>query len=194
MSQGLINLISDHTLKYKILKKISEGLLVEIDISYLVWDEQTDGTYEYAVDKIDAFIDEISDCNKIIPHNFKEVDIDTPTILISLNNKLISHIHFNAGEWDPDAMSLSLFLVLDFTTAKDIDKYFLTQHANKYISCYFPDDDKIVFQSYSYGSYGDFMNGFYNPSKTKSQEDYTNYSGDAQMHTLYNKAKSILVK
>ena len=38
------------------------------------------------------------------------------------------------------------------------------------------------------------VNGYYNPSKTKSQEDYTNYSGDAQMHTLYNKAKSILVK
>lgn len=57
---------------------------------------------------------------------------------------------------------------------------------------HFNNGDEI--QSYSYGSYGDFMNGFYNPSKTKSQEDYTNYSGDAQMHTLYNKAKSILVK
>jgi hypothetical protein len=176
------------------LKKISKGLLVEIDITELVWDEQTDGSYEYACDKIDEFIDEISDQNKIIPYNFKEVDIDTPTILISLNNKLISYIHFNPGEWDEDAMYLSLFLVLDFTIAEDIDTYFLTEHANKTISCYFPNDDKIVFQSYSYGSYGDFMNGFYNPSKTKSQEDYTNYSGDAQMHTLYNKAKSILVK
>ena len=185
-------MISDHTLKYKILKKISEGLLVEIDISDLVWDEQTDGTYEYAVDKIDAFIDEISDCNKIMPHNFKEVN--APSILISLNNKLISHVDFKAEDWDEDAMTLSLFLVLDFTIAEDIDTYFLTEHANKTISCYFPNDDKIVFQSYSYGSYGDFMNGFYNPSKTKSQEDYTNYSGDAQMHTLYNKAKSILVK
>jgi len=76
------------------MKKISEGLLVEIDISDLVWDEQTEGTYEYAVDKIDAFIDEISDCNKIIPHNFKEVN--APSILISLNNKLISHVDFKA--------------------------------------------------------------------------------------------------
>jgi len=176
------------------MKKSGEGLLVEIDISELVWDEQTDGSHEYACDRIDEFIDEISDQNKIIPYNFKEVDINTPTILISLNNKLISYIHFNAGEWDEDAMSLSLFLVLDFTTAKDIDTYFLTQHDNKYISCYFPVDDKIVFQSYSHGSYCDFRKGFYNPSKTKSQEDYTNYSGDAQMHTLYNKAKSILVK
>ena len=116
------------------------------------------------------------------------------TILISLNNKLISYIHFNAGEWDEDAMSLSLFLVLDFQTAKDIDTYFLTQHDNKYISCYFPVDDKIVFQSYSHGSYCDFRKGFYNPSNPKKQEYYTNYSGDAQMHKLYSKAKSILVK
>jgi len=36
---------------------MSEGLLVEIDITDLVWDERTDGTYEYAVDRIDWFIE-----------------------------------------------------------------------------------------------------------------------------------------
>ncbi len=141
------------------------GLLVEIDISELVWDEQTDGSHQYACDRIDEFIDEISDQNKIIPHNFKEVDIDTPTILISLNNKLISYIRFNADEWDEDAMSLSLGLVLDFTSAEDIDTYFLTEHDNKYIS-----------------------------SNQKKPEYYTNYNGDLEMRKLYNKAKSILVK
>ena len=43
---------------------MSKGLLVEIDISDLVWDEQTDGSHEYACDRIDEFIDEISDQNK----------------------------------------------------------------------------------------------------------------------------------
>ena len=42
-----------------------KGLLVEIDITDLIWDEQTDGTYKYAVDRIDEFIDELSDNNKI---------------------------------------------------------------------------------------------------------------------------------
>ncbi|MDB4590670.1 hypothetical protein OAH77_03125 [Flavobacteriaceae bacterium] len=176
------------------MKKNSTGFLVEIDISELVWDEQTDGSHQYACDRIDEFIDEISDQNKIIPHNFKEVDIDTPTILISLNNKLISYIRFNADEWDEDAMSLSLFLVLDFTSAEDINTYFLTEHDNKYISCYFPDVDKIVFQSYNRGTYCDFMKGFFNPSNQKKPEYYTNYNGDLEMRKLYNKAKSILVK
>ena len=31
------------------------GVLVEIDISDLVWDDQTDGSYRYAVDRIDEF-------------------------------------------------------------------------------------------------------------------------------------------
>ena len=53
---------------------MSKGLLVEIDITDLVWDERTDGTYQYAVDRIEWFIDELSDCNKILPCNFKEVD------------------------------------------------------------------------------------------------------------------------
>ena len=47
------------------------GVLVEIDISDLVWDDQTDGSYKYAVDRIDEFIDEIS--NKILPYDFKQV-------------------------------------------------------------------------------------------------------------------------
>ena len=51
---------------------MSKGLLVEIDISELVWDEQTDGSHEYACDRIDEFIDEISDQNKIIPYNFNK--------------------------------------------------------------------------------------------------------------------------
>ena len=62
------------------------GVLVEIDISDLVWDDQTDGSYKYAVDRIDEFIDEIS--NKILPYDFKQVSY--PVILIQLNNKLIS--------------------------------------------------------------------------------------------------------
>ena len=89
-----------------------KGLLVEIDITDLVWDEQTDGTYKYAVDRIDEFIDELSDSNKIIPNNFK--DSSNPAILIQINNKLISHVKFQSSDWDEDAMHLSLFLVLDF--------------------------------------------------------------------------------
>ena len=92
------------------------GVLVEIDISDLVWDDQTDGSYKYAVDRIDEFIDEIS--NKILPYDFKQVS--DPVILIQLNSKLISHTQFNADGWDEDAMNLSLFLVLDFESAEDI--------------------------------------------------------------------------
>ena len=46
---------------------------------------------------------------------------ENPVILIQLNNKLISHTQFNADGWDEDAMNLSLFLVLDFESAEDID-------------------------------------------------------------------------
>ena len=166
------------------------GVLVEIDISDLVWDEQTDGSYEYAIDRIDEFIDEIS--NKILPYDFKQVSY--PVILIQLNNKLISHTHFNANNWDEDAISLSLFLVLDFESATDIDSYFLTEHNNKSISCYFPDKDRIIFQSYSYGSHCGYSNGFFNPSKTKNQNDYIDYGGDKEMFKLYEEAKSILIK
>tara|TARA_B100000287_G_C20536692_1_gene743017 strand:- start:438 stop:941 length:504 start_codon:yes stop_codon:yes gene_type:complete len=166
------------------------GILVEIDISDLVWDEQTDGSYKYAVDRIDEFIDEIS--NKILPYDFKQVS--DPVILIQLNNKLISHTHFNANNWDEDAISLSLFLVLDFESAPDIDSYFLTEHNNKSISCYFPDKDRIIFQSYSYGSHCGYSNGFFNPSKTKNQNDYIDYGGDKEMFKLYEEAKSILIK
>ena len=166
------------------------GVLVEIDISDLVWDEQTDGSYEYAIDRIDEFIDEIS--NKILPYDFKQVSY--PVILIQLNNKLISHTHFNANNWDEDAISLSLFLVLDFESATDIDSYFLTEHNNKSISCYFPDKDRIIFQSYSYGSHCGYSNGFFNPSKTKNQNDYIDYGGDKDMFKLYEEAKSILIK
>ena len=166
------------------------GVLVEIDISDLVWDEQTDGSYKYAIDRIDEFIDEIS--NKILPYDFKQVS--DPVILIQLNNKLISHTHFNANNWDEDAISLSLFLVLDFESATDIDSYFLTEHNNKSISCYFPDKDRIIFQSYSYGSHCGYSNGFFNPSKTKNQNDYIDYGGDKEMFKLYEEAKSILIK
>ena len=166
------------------------GILVEIDISDLVWDEQTDGSYKYAIDRIDEFIDEIS--NKILPYDFKQVS--DPVILIQLNNKLISHTHFNANNWDEDAISLSLFLVLDFESAPDIDSYFLTEHNNKSISCYFPDKDRIIFQSYSYGSHCGYSNGFFNPSKTKNQNDYIDYGGDKEMFKLYEEAKSILIK
>ena len=166
------------------------GVLVEIDISDLVWDEQTDGSYKYAIDRIDEFIDEIS--NKILPYDFKQVS--DPVILIQLNNKLISHTHFNAKNWDEDAISLSLFLVLDFESAPDIDSYFLTEHNNKSISCYFPDKDRIIFQSYSYGSHCGYSNGFFNPSKTKNQNDYIDYGGDKEMFKLYEEAKSILIK
>lgn len=166
------------------------GVLVEIDISDLVWDEQTDGSYKYAIDRIDEFIDEIS--NKILPYDFKQVS--DPVILIQLNNKLISHTHFNANNWDEDAISLSLFLVLDFESAPDIDSYFLTEHNNKSISCYFPDKDRIIFQSYSYGSHCGYSNGFFNPSKTKNQNDYIDYGGDKEMFKLYEEAKSILIK
>ena len=166
------------------------GILVEIDISDLVWDEQTDGSYKYAVDRIDEFIDDIS--NKILPYDFKQVS--DPVILIQLNNKLISHTHFNADNWDEDAISLSLFLVLDFERATDIDSYFLTVHNNKSISCYFPDNDRIIFQSYSYGSHCGYSNGFFNPSKTKKQNDYIDYGGDKEMFKLYEEAKSILIK
>ena len=166
------------------------GVLVEIDISDLVWDDQTDGSYKYAVDRIDEFIDEIS--NKILPYDFKQVSY--PVILIQLNNKLISHTHFNANNWDEDAISLSLFLVLDFESAPDIDSYFLTEHNNKSISCYFPDKDRIIFQSYSYGSHCGYSNGFFNPSKTKNQNDYIDYGGDKEMFKLYEEAKSILIK
>lgn len=166
------------------------GVLVEIDISDLVWDDQTDGSYKYAVDRIDEFIDEIS--NKILPYDFKQVS--DPVILIQLNNKLISHTHFNANNWDEDAISLSLFLVLDFESAPDIDSYFLTEHNNKSISCYFPDKDRIIFQSYSYGSHCGYSNGFFNPSKTKNQNDYIDYGGDKEMFKLYEEAKSILIK
>jgi len=171
---------------------MNKGLLVEIDISDLVWDEQTDGTYKYAVDRIDMFIDELSDGNKILPHNFKEVD--TPAILIQLNNKLFSHVNFKPEDWDEDAMTLSLFLVLDFNNADEINTYFLNDHNNKSLYCYFPKDDLIIYQSYSFGSYHNAVNGYYNPSKTKSQGDYTNYSGDGEMQKLYNEAKSILMK
>ena len=166
------------------------GVLVEIDISDLVWDEQTDGSYKYAIDRIDEFIDEIS--NKILPYDFKQVS--DPVILIQLNNKLISHTHFNANNWDEDAISLSLFLVLDFESAPDIDSYFLTEHNNKSISCYFPDKDRIIFQSYSYGSHCGYSNGFFNPKKTKNQNDYIDYGGDKEMFKLYEEAKSILIK
>ena len=166
------------------------GVLVEIDISDLVWDEQTDGSYKYAIDRIDEFIDEIS--NKILPYDFKQVSY--PVILIQLNNKLISHTHFNANNWDEDAISLSLFLVLDFESATDIDSYFLTEHNNKSISSYFPDKDRIIFQSYSYGSHCGYSNGFFNPSKTKNQNDYIDYGGDKEMFKLYEEAKSILIK
>ena len=166
------------------------GILVEIDISDLVWDEQTDGSYKYAVDRIDEFIDDIS--NKILPYDFKQVS--DPVILIQLNNKLISHTQFNADGWDEDAMNLSLFLVLDFESAEDIDSYFLTEHNNKSISCYFPDNDRIIFQSYSYGSHCGYSNGFFNPSKTKKQNDYIDYCGDKEMFKLYEEAKSILIK
>ena len=166
------------------------GVLVEIDISDLVWDEQTDGSYKYAIDRIDEFIDEIS--NKILPYDFKQVS--DPVILIQLNNKLISHTHINANNWDEDAISLSLFLVLDFESALDIDSYFLTEHNNKSISCYFPDKDRIIFQSYSYGSHCGYSNGFFNPSKTKNQNDYIDYGGDKEMFKLYEEAKSILIK
>jgi hypothetical protein len=172
------------------------GVLVEIDISDLVWDDQTDGSYKYAVDRIDEFIDEIS--NKILPYDFKQVS--DPVILIQLNNKLISHTHFNADSWDEDAMNLSLFLVLDFESAEDIDSYFLTEHDNKSLYCYFshyskfPDPNKIIFQSYSYGSHCGHSNGFFNPGKTKKQEDYIDYGGDKEMLKLYEEAKSILIK
>ena len=166
------------------------GVLVEIDISDLVWDEQTDGSYKYAIDRIDEFIDEIS--NKILPYDFKQVS--DPVILIQLNNKLISHTHFNANNWDEDAINLSLFLVLDFESAPDIDSYFLTEHNNKSISCYFPDKDRIIFQSYSYGSHCGYSNGFFNPSKTKNQNDYIDYGGDKEMFKLYEESKSILIK
>ncbi len=166
------------------------GVLVEIDISDLVWDDQTDGSYKYAVDRIDEFIDEIS--NKILPYDFKQVS--DPVILIQLNNKLISHTHFNADNWDEDAISLSLFLVLDFESAAEIDSYFLTEHDNKSLYCYFPDNNKIIFQSYSYGSHCGHSNGFFNPGKTKKQEDYIDYGGDKEMLKLYEEAKSILLR
>jgi hypothetical protein len=171
---------------------MSKGLLVEIEITDLVWDERTDGTYEYAVDRIEWFIDELSDCNKILPHNFKEVD--ATAILIQINNKLISHVNFQPEDWDEDAMTLSLFLVLDFKNGDDINTYFLKEHNNKSLYCHFPKDDLIVYQAYDYGSYHNSVRGYYNSSETKTKEDYTNYTGDAEMENLYNEAKSILVK
>jgi hypothetical protein len=168
-----------------------KGLLVEIDITDLVWDEQTDGTYKYALDRIDEFIDELSDSNKIIPNNFK--DSSNPAILIQINNKLISHVKFQSSDWDEDAMHLSLFLVLDFKSGDALNNYFLKQQMYKSVYCYFPVDNVIVYQAYSYGSYHNSIAGYYNPNKNANEQDFINYSGDKAMINLYNQAKSILL-
>ena len=164
-------------------------MLVEIDITDIVWDDNTDGTYEYTVDRIDEFIDELGDDNKILPKNY--YDCDSPVILIQINEKLISHTSFKPEDWDEDAPNLSLFFVLDFYNSEDLNNYFLSLDKSFY--SYFPKNDYIIYQAYDYGKYHDFVRGYYNPKNESDVKKYINYSKFPEMMKIYEAAKNILL-